>query len=190
VPVVHASSFLLAVPVVRDVLLLLGLADCSVAALRHTLDAGRCALVVPGGLQEALQPDPPSARITLVVKNKGMFRIALQRGVPVVPVFCFGEADIISGLPLPSFQVWAKRKLGLTYPQMPHGRLLLPLPRRQPVTVVVGACIHVQQAAYPTPADIDRLHRAYYTQLRALFERHKARCGIPEAQLVFADFEC
>ena len=187
IPVVHASSFLLSVPVVRDLMLLLGVVDCSVAALRHTLHSGNCGLVVPGGMQEALQQYPPTEQVTLVVKNKGLFRVALQQGVGLVPVFCFGEADIISGIPLPSFQFWAKRKLGITYPQLPHGRLLLPLPRRRPVTVVVGESIFVEKVAYPTPADIDRLHREYYDKLGQLFDRHKASLGFPEAQLVFAD---
>ena len=168
-------------------MLLLGVVDCSVAALRHTLHSGNCGLVVPGGMQEALQQYPPTEQVTLVVKNKGLFRVALQQGVGLVPVFCFGEADIISGIPLPSFQFWAKRKLGITYPQLPHGRLLLPLPRRRPVTVVVGESIFVEKVAYPTPADIDRLHREYYDKLGQLFDRHKASLGFPEAQLVFAD---
>jgi hypothetical protein len=188
VPVVHASSFLLSVPIVRDVLLALGVVDCSVTALRHTLGASMCALVVPGGLQEALQRSPPTERISLIVKNKGMFRLALQQGIGIVPVFCFGEVDIISGLPLPSFQMWAKRRLGVTYPQLPHGRLLLPLPRRQPVTVVVGSCIPVPKVPFPTPAEVDKLHGEYYAHLTDLFERHKAHCGVPDAQLILTDY--
>jgi hypothetical protein len=186
-PTVHVSSFLMSVPIVRDVLLGVGVVDCSIEALRisrHASDT-EAMLIVPGGLRECTQPLPASEGFTLVTKNRGLFRFALQHGAILVPIFCFGETDIMGNSPLPLVQFWAKSKLGITYPQLPHGRLLLPIPRRLPMFIAVGQGIEVEAILDPRPVDVDALHKEYYASLRELFETHKEAAGYPCSVLTF-----
>jgi hypothetical protein len=81
--------------------------------------------------------------------------------------------------------LWAKSRLGITYPQLPHGRLLLPIPRRLPIYVAVGEGIVVDAILDPRPVDVEALHREYYVALRELFERHKVAAGYPNSVLTF-----
>lgn len=186
-PVVHVSSYLMAVPVVRDVLLALGVADCTLDAMRASCfdPTVHALLLVPGGQQECFQATCAAQSLTLFTKNKGLFRFALQHGATLVPMFSFGETDIMGGLPLPSFQVWAQWKLGITYPQLPHGRLMLPIPKRVPLYIAVGAGITVHPVVDPKPSEVDALHATYYDALAALFDRHKAAAGYANAELRF-----
>nr|ACI15947.1 diacylglycerol acyltransferase [Bodo saltans] len=182
---VHVSSFLMSVPVVRDVLLSIGAVDCTFDALRvsHGSPDVQAMMIVPGGLRECNQPLPSSEGFTLVTKNKGLFRFVLQNGGTLVPVFCFGETDIMGNAPLPIMQFWAKSRLGITYPQLPHGRLLLPIPRRLPIYIAVGEGIVVDAILDPRPVDVEALHKEYYAALRALFEKHKVAAGYPDSVL-------
>ena len=47
------------------------------------------------------------------------------------------------------------------------------LPKRRPLTTVVGKPIHVSKVKEPTQKQIDELHELYINELKALFDQHK-----------------
>lgn len=51
-------------------------------------------VLVVGGAQEALYARPGNYRLVLN-KRKGFIKIAIQTGAALVPVFTFGEIDIL-----------------------------------------------------------------------------------------------
>lgn len=108
----------------------------------HTSNA---AMVVIGGAQEAFYALPKNYTVVLR-KRRGFVRLAIQSGMPIVPVISFNEVDIfdqVMGAPgskLRRFQVWVKAKTGVT-PVLFFGRGLFQysfglLPKRTPITTV------------------------------------------------------
>ena len=141
-------------------------------------------MLVPGGVAEMLS-EPQENEVRLVTRHKGMFRLALVEGASLVPVLSFGENQLLSSVNLPpGLRKWLANNVGVSYPQLPHGRLLLPLPRRVRLQMVVGKPIVVEQKRDPKPSEIDQLHQAYYAQVSELFHKYKDRCGYPDMKLI------
>ena len=141
-------------------------------------------MLVPGGVAEMLS-EPQENEVRLVTRHKGMFRLALVEGASLVPVLSFGENQLLSSVNLPpGLRKWLAKNVGVSYPQLPHGRLLLPLPRRVRLQMVVGKPIVVEQKRDPKPSEIDQLHQAYYAQVSELFHKYKDRCGYPDMKLI------
>lgn len=143
-------------------------------------------MLVPGGQKEmrfcggqGRDPD----RHVLYSRHKGFVRLALQNGVPLVPVYSFGENEILHNIYLPTIQAWTYKWLKLALPMYPHGRWYSPIPNRVGVTVVFGEPIPLPTIANPTQDDIDRYHKLYFTHLEKLFEETKVEAGWPNARL-------
>jgi 1-acyl-sn-glycerol-3-phosphate acyltransferase len=79
--------------------------------------------------------------VRLVTYHLGFLRIALSLGTPVVPVFGFGEHDVMDNVQMPRVQRWFLKRFRFAFPVMPMGLAGLPLPRKTPLTVVVGRAI-------------------------------------------------
>jgi len=104
---------------------------------------------------------------------------------PLVPVFSFGEPDLYDQVDNPrgsrmyKIQESLRKVIGIA-PVIPIGRGLFQysfglIPRRRPVTVVVGRPIDVHKTAAPTTAQVDELHAKFTEALIELFETHKER---------------
>lgn len=140
--------------------------------------------LIVGGAREALQTRPNTYKF--VLKNrKGFARIALQTGAPIVPVLSFGENEIYEVI---DYQAGSLGRLihdiikwftnvslahynGRGYFQYNYGLI----PRRRPITTVIGAPIPVHKTPNPTDEDINRTHAIFCTQLNELFETHKGK---------------
>eukprot|EP01064_Diplonema_japonicum_P026903 TRINITY_DN3850_c0_g2_i1.p1 TRINITY_DN3850_c0_g2~~TRINITY_DN3850_c0_g2_i1.p1 ORF type:complete len:1333 (+),score=253.11 TRINITY_DN3850_c0_g2_i1:41-4039(+) len=184
-PSVHAASVIFGPPMMRELVMMLGGRDVSRRALDLQLKQGGAALLVPGGQAEMRESSSSSPHMTLVRKHKGFVRLAIQHGASLVPVFSFGEHELMDNIYLPEIQKWFIRKLGFGYPHFPYGRMFLPVPRRRKVTLVVGRPIPVTRIEQPTQAEIDAVHLQYYTALKDMFERHKKECGSADLTLRF-----
>ena len=49
------------------------------------------------------------------------------------------------------------------------------LPRRHPITTVIGAPIHLKKIRNPTETEINEVHALFRKRLNELFEEHKAK---------------
>lgn len=175
----HFSS-----PLVRDLTLALGAVSSSVESIVHVLRrprGGHMAVLMVGGAAESLLSRPNKYHIILR-RRRGFCRIALQEGVPLVPVFAFGEnklydqVDNPRGSRLHRLQEFLRGWIGLA-PVIPIGRGLFQYsfglaPRRLPISVVVGAPIPVERVAEPTSDQIADLNRRFEDALVKLFETH------------------
>lgn len=104
---------------------------------------GACLMI--GGAQEAFYATPKN--YTLVLKNrKGFVKLALQSGMPVVPVISFNEVDIYDqmyaepGSRMRKLQEFTKKYTGVA-PVFAYGRGFFQysfglLPQRGPITTV------------------------------------------------------
>lgn len=137
-----------------------------------------------GGAQEALNARPGIYKLVLR-KRKGFCRIAIQTGASIVPVFSFNEVEVFDqpsnepGTKIRKFQDFFKKWTGVA-PAIFIGRGFLQysyglIPRRHPITTVVGAPISTVLNQTPSAKEIDELHEKFITALDKLFEDHKQK---------------
>ena len=143
---------------------------------------GNAALVVPGGAAEALDARPGKHSLTLN-RRQGFFRIALQHGALLVPIYSFGENDLFEqaaneeGSTLRKWQNIFLKYAGFATPlfsgagssggSMPMSFI----PVRVPVVTVVGDPIKCPLIENPTQEDIDHVRVLYIEKLQEIFHK-------------------
>lgn len=183
-------------PIVREIYLNWGMCAASSNSLTTLLTqsndpkhqsnkdgfTGNAPVLMVGGAQEAFSAFPKKYRFFL--KNrKGFVRIALKTGAPLVPAISFGENEVFGLVHYPPgslvrrFQDGFKR-LTTVAPIHLIGRGFLQynfgiIPRRHPITTVIGAPIDVPKNPQPSNEEIDALHTLFSERLVELFETHK-----------------
>lgn len=185
-------------PIFRELVLGLGMASASARSISTLLSqsndrdhpsnkdgyTSNAVMLLVGGAQEAFHSRPNNYRLVLK-ERKGFVRIAIKCGASLVPVFSFGELDLFDQVPNPPgsklrwFQETFKRYTGVS-PIVVNGRGLFQysfgvVPRRKPLTTVVGAPIPVEKRNNPTAKDIDEVHAKFCKELCNLFDTHKSK---------------
>ena len=188
-------------PFLREVLLFGGLSVASRqnidSLLRRSADGaprvGKAVVLVVGGAQEALYARPGALTLVLA-KRFGFIKKSLQHGVPLVPCFAFGENNLFMqnvaepGSWTRKIQDFLRKVFSFSTPMF-WGRGIFNysfgvLPRRLPVTVVVGAPVEPEGVGpneSPTAEEIQRHHANYVQALVELFEKHKLENGLEES---------
>lgn len=172
------------IPFWRELLLRLGVIGVSAKALHNVLDKGpgSAALVVPGGAAEALDAHPGTHALTLN-RRQGFFRIALQHGASLVPIYSFGENDLYEQAPndegsfLRKCQNMFLKYAGFATPFFSGagssgGAIpMSPIPARVPVVTVIGDPIRCPKIEHPTQEDIDKARVQYVKGLHEIFDK-------------------
>mmetsp|Transcript_29629 Transcript_29629/g.80067 ORF Transcript_29629/g.80067 Transcript_29629/m.80067 type:complete len:332 (-) Transcript_29629:109-1104(-) len=181
-----AASVLFSIPIIRDMSLLFGAVDAGRPTVERILKAGFNAVLYPGALDETNsvgRPDEVSLRT-----RTGFIRIAVQHGTSVLPMFCFGELDIVTPVQvLPaSAASFLQRTLRVSSTVF-LGRWGLPLPTRTPLNMVVGRPVATRkcEVGAELDAEVERVHAAYKDELRRMFEDNKERFGYSDRKLLF-----
>ena len=112
----------------------------------------------------------------MLKSRKGFVRLALQQGVPLVPVYVFGNSMLLKLVALPQLFETLSRWLRVSLTPF-MGRWGLPIPFRLPLLYAVGAPLMVTKTPNPTPAQVDELHRRFIAALIQLFDKHKHLYG-------------
>jgi len=72
-----------------------GIVDAD-SSLAHTILSEKYSMMaLSGGISEQVRAHP-GEHILFIKKRKGIFKLALQYGVPIVPCYCFGENDLLT----------------------------------------------------------------------------------------------
>mmetsp|Transcript_18202 Transcript_18202/g.55789 ORF Transcript_18202/g.55789 Transcript_18202/m.55789 type:complete len:618 (-) Transcript_18202:148-2001(-) len=194
--VVAVDAFVHAIAWMRDLSQWLGARECTREAMRRALDDGRSVVLVPGGQAEIFRTRSWGDRVVVYRGHRGFVRLALKTRTRLVPVFAFGEWELMDNVScFPRTQAVTRRYLGFPAPFLPYGRFGLPLPRRPPhgVTVVVGRPLDVEAFLLSSGEDpnhdraVAAAHAAYFARLSDLFDRFKATAGYPDHVLEFQD---
>ena len=154
---------------------------------------GHASVLVVGGAPESLNSDKDQIKL-VINRRKGFIKLALRFGVDLVPTFTFGEAFIYNQVPNPEgslirqVQDYLQHVVGFA-PVLFTGRGIFQynfgiVPRRKPLTVVVGAPIKVDKVANPTVEEISNLHAKYVKELCALYEKYNPVYGDTNVPLV------
>ena len=168
------------IPVVRDVVDGWGAVPSEVPKLAEAIARGESFLVAPGGTREAFRRFDVRYQVNFG-RRRGYLRMALQHGLPIVPVASWGVDDRYLGLVdghaladrlgMPSDSlIWLGIGLGGVFP------LALPFPVR--IHTVIGAPIDVHSASNKTPGSpehLDELNDLVTGRIQDLLE--EARVG-------------
>ncbi|XP_065412622.1 diacylglycerol O-acyltransferase 2-like isoform X3 [Chrysemys picta bellii] len=181
-------------PVFREYLMSGGLCPVTRQAIGYLLSqngSGNAVAIVIGGAAESLSCQPGVT--TLILKNrKGFVRMALQHGAHLVPAFSFGENDLFrqvvfeEGSWLRGIQKRFQKLVGFA-PCVFYGRGLTSiqsrgfLPYPKPITTVIGEPVTVPRIKEPSHETVDLYHAMYIRSLLKLFNDHKAKYGLSEA---------
>jgi 2-acylglycerol O-acyltransferase 2 len=111
-----------------------------------------------------------------IKKRRGIFRLALATGTPIIPVLTFGENELFSQARsdvLDSMNTYLFQTLGLHIP-LPTMRSLfnwveLSYRPLKPIRSYTGKPIAVKQTPFPTEKDIAELRDTYIKGVRDLF---------------------
>ncbi|XP_076766033.1 2-acylglycerol O-acyltransferase 2-A [Xylocopa sonorina] len=190
-------------PFAREYCYMFSVISCSPESLNYRLSSkppppytGMATVLVVGGAFEALESIPGTYR-TVIKKRKGFVKLALKHGTSLVPVIPFGEPDTYDqvhapmGSRLRRVQEYIRNKVGVA-PVIVIGRGFFQysfglIPRRTPITVVIGSPLDLPKIEEPTNEQIDEYHQKFIDSLVQLFEAEKHKY-IKNADSVHLEF--
>lgn len=163
-------------PVVRDLARVTQTLPAQFDSMKSALDTGGRVSVLVGGVREMLETEHKTVRLVLG-KRKGVFRLALMTGRPLVPVITYGESEL--------FPAWNHPTL-TTINQFLYSNFRIAIPLTSwtalsnwvqlywhpldPIPTYVGKPLEVKMNPSPTEDDIVALRTAYIARVKELFD--------------------
>lgn len=178
-----SATILFWIPIVREFALWTGCVDASKPVAKRCLRHGLSLYIFPGGQQEQLRT-AHGKELAYVQRRKGFCKLALEFGVPLVPVYVFGANDLYytSQWAL-SARLMLVKYLGISL-TFGHGLWKSPYcPLPVNVTMVFGEPIPVTKVEHPTNEQVEKLHEQFVNTLQKLFDQHKKALGFGDRKL-------
>lgn len=175
-----AAAGFYSVPILRNLLYLLGTMPASESNIRNCLREKNHVAIVIGGLKEVCLGTSSHTDRLYLYRRKGFARIAVQENVGVVPIYCFNENQLFKHDPAWFLRFWEQvnRTVNVGVPFM-RGAFNLTLPFRSDLLVVVGQPLFPQEGE-----SIDAFHARYVAALTALFHKYVGLSAQPNQKLV------
>lgn len=142
-------------------------------------------MVLPGGMDEQIRTSK-GEEVVYLKRRKGFIKIAMRKGVSVVPGYVFGCSDAYNtSHALFGLRLWLMKNVGACIP-LSTGLFfspICPLPVKQ--TIVFGKPLEfeMKEKGSPTAAELDAAHEMFCKALTELFDENKARLGYQHRQL-------
>lgn len=188
---VCVAPLLLRIPLLAEFLLMCHARSQDAQTFSALLARGATVAVQPGGLIEQVETDDSRERIFFPPKL-GFIRLALKHGVPLLPLYAFGENQLYRTAD------WTRRLNGWFYRNLRTGNLvvlgqgglptspILPNPLmlpvfRQGLHIRFGSPVDVGPPdANPSEEKVLQVFERYLAALRKVFDEHKDSCLPPE----------
>ena len=181
---VLSASVLFRIPLVREIAMWTRCVDARRSVAEGLLDNQYSILVLPGGMDEQLVTQYQTETIYLR-KRKGFIKLAMRKGVPVVPVYVFGTSDhFVTSNSCFKARHWIMKNLKMCIP-LARGLVGSACPLPVKTTIVMGEPISYSPkiAGQPTQDEIDSAHCDFIKAVVTLFDEHKSRLGYGERSL-------
>ena len=187
-PVVATATKLF--PFVRTFISWMGGIDASRSAVSKALETSPRVGLSPGGIAEMFETFPkpgfhPNDEAALLKDRTGMFKLALQHKLPIVPVYCFGATKMFRRVQLPHFIETLSRMFKISLCLF-FGKLGLPIPFRQRMLYVMSKTIFPplsdgEDFSMLESGDLDQrvqaMHDAFCDEIVRIFDRNKDHYG-------------
>lgn len=147
------------------------------------LKKGISPVLCPGGVQEVTFLGDETQCVLYLKKRTGLFKIALQHGTPVIPVFSFGLQNSFSfWIPKAKWIQKLGRKCG-ALPMMFFGVFGLPMGPAKPCQYVnvIGKPLPLpstEKIANPTNEQIKQYQEMYIEEITRLFHDYQDEFGM------------
>lgn len=142
--------------------------------MKNALKEGSISLS-PGGMREMLYKDT-----ALLLRRRGIFKMALESGTPLVPVISRDEAQIFKAVDLPEWIQNILKPYDLCIP-IPTWKTIsrflgiLHNPLKDPLYSVIGEPILVEKVEIPTEQQISKLREKYIEALKLMYKKEIGR---------------
>mmetsp|Transcript_7608 Transcript_7608/g.17419 ORF Transcript_7608/g.17419 Transcript_7608/m.17419 type:complete len:383 (+) Transcript_7608:139-1287(+) len=186
-----AAPALFSLPVIKDVLSRAGVMPARASNIRKALmEEGDSVGVVLDGVAGIFTGSHSDRKERVFLgERKAIVAIALQAGVPIVPVYVFGHTDLYDVVVDP-FGLLKYLSCKYNVALSPFiGRWGWPFgpPRRVPLLITVGDPVLVPPnvgGAKPDPSQVEEYHGKLVGSFVRCFDTHKAAYGWPDTDLV------
>lgn len=167
------ASGMLWTPVLAPMLTWFGCIPATKWDVIQALEQGTC-LLIPDGIAGAFHSDCAEEKVYLKART-GFIRTAIQQGSLLVPVYCFGHTQLWDVWP--KYDSWIaglSRRFQFSLIWFFGEWWMPPLPRRVPLTMVVGKGIQVTREANPTHEQVQQVHLQFTQALSSLYSRYRS----------------
>jgi hypothetical protein len=175
------TSAIFAVPMMKHFIAWTTATNADKMTIQTLIRKGMSPTICPGGVQEVFEMDADVDECVLYLKNrKGVVKLALEFGVPIIPSFTFGQRGAFSFWIPKGGWVKSVSKIIQFAPMVYFGLFGLPFaqPKRCPLTVVIGKPIVVPKMDSFTEEDVNKYHIQLIDALVKLYEDNKVQCGM------------
>ena len=155
-------------PIIREIYLFIGAIDCSKPVIKNFLNNNSTIGVFIGGGRECKYSGYGKSDI-IINKRLGFFKLALETGCPIIPIYTFGENNLFNSITENNnflFNLF-HRITGLWFP---IGYLSF---KKDKIITTIGDPIYVEKKINPTIEDIISLQCKYKKNLTELFDHYK-----------------
>lgn len=165
-----------AVPLIRDFARYSGIIPAEYEVMKKTLEDGSSLSVIPGGVREMMTTkDEKTVRLTLN-NRRGIFRLALTTGTPIVPLLTYGESELFPPVESTLLNIinnltyaWFGLAIPLTSLTAIQNWIELYYRPLSPVVTHVGNPVEVEKVETPSEEDISTLRDRYIFCVKELF---------------------
>jgi hypothetical protein len=147
---------------------LLGLGSSNKEFISELIDLGKSPVVMAGGVHEMLYGGTKRIPIN-INKRYGIFRMAKEKGIKIIPILTKNENDNFSYWHIP-INKWLLENLGIIIP-IAWGKHII-FPRNTEYEIIMGNPIS------PEEKSIEEIKGEYIKELERLAEKHKLEIQI------------
>ena len=153
--------------------------DSRYSTIKSTLQNGNSISLSLGNISEGKYTDDKS--IVAIVKNRnGIFKIAIETGVPIVPVLSYGDQCLFKQLNTYGILEYISKWIGLNivfpdWPSFINWISIYKEPLKNKIYTHIGQPIDVGNARMATSKEIEVLREKYIEALRSLYKETRPK---------------
>ena len=176
------------VPIVRNIFMWLNNVSASYNVMKKVLlEKKKNVFLLPDGIK-GISYARPRQHVVCIKKRRGLFRLAMEGGAEIIPIYCFGANDQLNQASFGDSLIGRlSRKFRISLCIF-WGQLGVPIPFFADMSYVWGEPVAAPKlkpgadsAAHA--AAIEKFYEDYVASLRTAFDTYKAAAGHPEGEL-------